>query len=116
MLPSLLPFLVCPVSRTELTPAIFSRKMKSYNGTEKEIIWEGILYADKDWFYPIIEGIPRLQVEAFLDNEKFFLGKMPGYEMKKKVLLDNYSDLLKQVIKKNKRSRQSFELEWSLFD
>ena len=33
---------------------------------EKEIINEGILFADKDWFYPVIDGVPRLLVESFL--------------------------------------------------
>lgn len=116
MLPELLPFLVCPVTRSELRLEIFSRSKKIYNGTEREIICDGVLYAEKTWFYPVIDGIPRLQVEAFLDYENFLKEKVDDYEIRKLNLLISYSNLIRYVIKKNKKTKESFELEWSLFD
>ncbi|TAL42609.1 MAG: methyltransferase domain-containing protein [Chitinophagaceae bacterium] len=116
MLQALLPFLVCPVTRSELKPVIFSHSEKLYGGAKKEIFWEGILYSETDWFYPIIDGIPRLQVEAFLDYEKFLKKKLPDYETRKQKLLATYGDLVHHVVKKNKRTKESFELEWGLFD
>lgn len=116
MLITLLPFLVCPVTRSELTPAMLSFSRKLYIGIEKEVIWDGILYAQNGWFYPIIDGIPRLQAEAFLDYETFLRNKMPDYRERKKNLLAAHKDFLDYVVKKNKRTKESFELEWSLFD
>ncbi len=115
MLPSLLPFLVCPVTRSELTADIFSYSRKLYNG-EKEVIWEAVLYSGKDWFYPVIDGIPRLQIEAFLDYENFLRKKIKDYEDRRQHLMNNYKELIQHVVKKNKRTKQSFELEWGLFD
>lgn len=116
MLPEFLSFLVCPVTRTPLRPEIISRSKKQFSSGEKEIIWEGILYSEKDWFYPIIEGVPRLQVEAFLDHSSFFEKNLADFESRKNVLFKTYPDFLRKVIRKNRRTKQSFELEWSLFD
>lgn len=116
MLPDLLQFLVCPVTRSALHPDIFSYSRKLYNKTEKEILWEGVLYAGNDWLYPIVDGIPRLQVEAFLDYENFLKEKLPDYEKRKNNLLASYGEFINHVVKKNKRTKESFELEWSLFD
>ena len=101
MLTTLLPFLVCPVTRTELTPGMLSFSRKLYNGIEKEVIWDGILYAENEWFYPVIDGIPRLQAEAFLDYENFLKNKMPEYTLMKNNLLAGHKDFLDYVVKKN---------------
>lgn len=116
MLPSLLPYLVCPVTRSELNPELFSFSKKKFNGMEKEVIWEAVLYAEKGWFYPVIAGIPRLHPEAFLDYEEFLKNKIPDYAQRKNNLLAMHKDFIDYVIKKNKRTKESFELEWSLFD
>ena len=71
MLEKYLSFLVCPVTRSVLRLHKISVKTKMFSSGEKEIINEGILFAEKDWFYPIIDGVPRLLVESFLDYEDF---------------------------------------------
>jgi 2-polyprenyl-3-methyl-5-hydroxy-6-metoxy-1,4-benzoquinol methylase/uncharacterized protein YbaR (Trm112 family) len=116
MLKSFLPFLACPVTHTSLNPDFISLSKKIYNGIEREVISEGVLFAKKDWFYPIIGGIPRLLVEAFLDYEKFLEQKMPDYNSRKQILLANYKELVQHARQKNKRSKKSFEFEWSLFN
>jgi uncharacterized protein YbaR (Trm112 family) len=71
MLEKYLSILVCPVTRSALRLNKITVKTKLFSGGEREIISEGILYADQDWFYPIIDGVPRLLIESFLDQEEF---------------------------------------------
>ena len=116
MLEKYLSILVCPVTRSALRLHKISVKTKLFSGGEREIISEGILYADKDWFYPIIDGVPRLLIESFLDQEDFLKANLPDFESRKENLLRNYPEIINQGVKKNKRTKKSFELEWSLFN
>src|SRR5258705_3220474 len=116
MLEKYLSFLVCPVTRSSLRLHTISVKTKMFSSGEQEIINEGVLFADKDWFYPIIDGVPRLLIESFLDYEEFFKEKLPDYEAHKDHLLKNYSGLIQQVVKKNRKTKKSFEFEWGLFN
>ena len=105
MLEKYLPFLVCPVTRSALSLEKISVKNKSFNSGEKEIINEGILFADKDWFYPVIDGVPRLLIESFLDYGEFLKANLPDYGSRKEKLLENYSAFIQQAIKKNKKTK-----------
>ncbi len=116
MLEKYLPILVCPVTRSALRLHKIAVKTKLFSSGEKEIICEGILFADKDWFYPIIDGVPRLLIESFLDQEVFLKANFPDYESRKEYLLSAYPDIIKEAVKKNKRTKKSFELEWGLFN
>jgi len=116
MLEKYLSLLICPVTRTDLSLHKISVKTKAFHQGAKEIIAEGILFSDKDWFYPIIDGVPRLLVEAFLDYEEFLKKNLPDYYGRKALLLKNYPDLIHRVVKKNRKTKQSFEMEWGMFD
>lgn len=116
MLEKYLPFLVCPVTRSPLRLQTISVKAKSFNNGNKEVISDGILFAENDWFYPVIDGVPRLLVESFIDNEEFLGKHLQDYEERKKNLLNKFSSLINAVLQKNKRTKKSFELEWSLFN
>lgn len=116
MLEKYLSFLVCPVTRSELRLHKITVKTRKFNSGEKEIISEGILFADNDWFYPIVGGVPRLLVESFLDQEEFLRENLPDYENLKNNLFKKHSSFIEEVVKKNKRTKQSFELEWGLFN
>jgi len=109
-------FLVCPATRSALRLQKISVKTKVFNSGEKEIISEGILFADKDWFYPVIDGVPRLLIESFLDHEEFLKTNLSDYSQRKDDLLKNYSEIIQHAIKKNKRTKKSFEFEWGLFN
>ncbi len=113
---SLLPILRCPVTRTPLTIKVIKKGTKILNGKSVNIIEEAILYSDTDWLYPVIKGIPRLQVEAFLDHAAFLKANEAGYEKWKKDLLEKYGALIKYAVKKNKRTKESFTKEWSVYD
>lgn len=115
MLEKYLSFLVCPVTRSELIFEKISLKTKRFSNGEKEIISEGILLAENDWVYPIIDGIPRLLIESFLDYADFLEMHLPDYPTRKENLLKAYPELIQQAIKKNSRTKKSFELEWGLF-
>jgi len=87
-----------------------------FSSGEKEMIGEGVLFAARDWFYPVIDGVPRLLIESFLDHEDFLKTNLPDYESRKENLLNNYPGIIEQAVKKNKRTKKSFELEWGLFN
>jgi len=110
-----LSLLVCPVTRSELEVQILSLQTTSFYNSDIIII-DGILFAKKDWFYPIIDGVPRLLIESFLDYEDFLSQHLSDYKTRKENLLKNYPELIRQVIKKNSRTKKSFELEWSLLN
>ncbi len=116
MLEKYLSFLVCPVTRSELKFEKISNNTKSFSNGKKEIINEGILFAEKDWFYPIIDGVPRLLIESFLDYADFLNTHLPDYQPRKEKLLKAYPELIQHALKKNSRTKKSFELEWGLFN
>ena len=111
-----LSILVCPVTRSALRLHKISVRTKLFSSGEKEIISDGILFADKNWFYPVIDGVPRLLIESFLEQEEFLKCNLSDYEQRKEYLLKNYSEIIQQAVKKNKRTKKSFELEWELFN
>src|SRR5215207_8934396 len=114
MLQKYLSLLVCPVTRSELTLHTISVKTKVFRDGEKEIINEGILFSDQDWFYPIIDGVPRLLIESFLDYEAFLKKNLADYVRRKEHLVKTHPGLIQQVIKKNTRTKKSFEMEWGM--
>ena len=116
MLEKYLSFLVCPVTRSALRLHKIGAKTKIFSSGEKEIITEGILFAEKDWFYPVIDGVPRLLIESFLDHKEFLKQNLPDYKMRTENLLNTYSEIIQLAIKKNSRTKKSFELEWGLFN
>ncbi len=116
MFNSLLNLLRCPVTQSELTLTVISSRKKSFEGSEQEIIWEGVLYGKDNWFYPVIDGIPRLVVEAFTDYQPFLSKHIGDYNQRKEYLEANYRPLIDDVVKKNKRTRESFAQEWSLYN
>ena len=115
MTTNLLALLRCPVTREELCLEVISKGIKKYDGADKEIITEGILRSS-GCIYPIINGIPRLTVEAFLDYTPFLNKHVPEFETLKKEIELKYKRLLKYAVKKNRHTKKSFSQEWSLFN
>jgi len=113
----LISLLRCPVTRSPLSLQLISRSTKIYNGSTEEIIWEGILFNDdKEWFYPVIEGIPRLLVESFIDYASFLQAHLTDYAQRKNELEKKHNKLISYVVKKNRRTKRSFGQEWKIFD
>lgn len=111
----LLQYLRCPVTHLPLQLTVISTIDKMYNNTYCNIINEGILTAE-DWCYPIINGIPRLLVEAFIDYETFLTKHLPDFTQRKTAIYANHKGLIDYVVKKNKHTKKSFEQEWNEFD
>ncbi len=104
----------CPVTRTPLRlEKITSNHNHSFAAGE---ISDAILWASEDWFYPVIKGIPRLIPEAIIDYPDFLAQHIPDFEQRVNVLREKYRELIEGVIRKNKRTRESFALEWGLYD
>jgi 2-polyprenyl-3-methyl-5-hydroxy-6-metoxy-1,4-benzoquinol methylase/uncharacterized protein YbaR (Trm112 family) len=112
----MLELLRCPVTRSRLQLQVIARSHKVYNGVQVEVIEEGILFADNDWVYPIVKGIPRLLVEAFLDYAGFLKKHLPDYTQRKEQLEKRYHGLIKYVLKKNSHTKRSFSQEWGIFE
>jgi 2-polyprenyl-3-methyl-5-hydroxy-6-metoxy-1,4-benzoquinol methylase/uncharacterized protein YbaR (Trm112 family) len=116
MLEHMLHILRCPVTKSPLQLQIISTTKKLYDGEEKTIIQNGILFSENDWFYPVINGIPRLLVEAYEDYESFFRTHLQDYDLRKRTLGEKYQGLIKYVKKKNNRTKASFTQEWGVFN
>lgn len=112
----MLELLRCPVTRSRLRLQVISRAVKQYGGREVEVIDEGLLFSESDWVYPVIRGVPRLLVEAFLDYRGFLARHVPDFEQRKARLDKAYHGLINYSTRKNKRTRRSFSQEWSIFD
>ncbi len=115
MTTELLQILRCPVTREPLQLEVLSKGTKQYDGHEKEIILSGILRSS-DCVYPVIDGVPRLLVEACIDYQEFLSKHMTNFNEVKNNFEIKYKGLLRFVLKKNKRTKKSFSQEWGLFD
>jgi SAM-dependent methyltransferase/uncharacterized protein YbaR (Trm112 family) len=113
---SLLPLLRCAVTRSALSIRIIKKARKLLGGIDREVIVEGILYSDAGWLYPVINGVPRLAVEAISDHESFLRKEEPGFEDRKALLYEKHGELIRYALKKNKRTKASFTREWSVYD
>lgn len=113
---SLVELLRCPVTRSKLTINVIKNTFKKLDGHEVEVIEEAVLFATDVWFYPVIKGIPRLNVEALIDHKEFLQSAVPDYVERKEKLLKKYAGLLDIIQKKNHRTRESFTKEWTLFN
>ena len=113
---SLVELLRCPVTRSMLTINIIKKSKKLLDQQEVEVIDEAVLFATDSWFYPVIKGVPRLNVEAIIDHEDFLKLAVPDFAERKKKLIAKYAELLKMVQKKNRRTKESFTQEWALYN
>jgi SAM-dependent methyltransferase/uncharacterized protein YbaR (Trm112 family) len=111
---SLLGLLRCPVTRSKLAITVIKRAIKILDNNEVEIIEEAVLFAADFWFYPVIKGVPRLNVEAVIDYADFLKAVVPDYAERKEKLLSKYAVFIKLIVQKNKRTKAAFTQEWLL--
>ncbi len=111
----LLQYLRCPVTREPLELQVIDYAEKEYRGEKCTIIWNGLLTAGV-WCYPIINGIPRLLVEAFIDYADFLKKNLTDFDDRRNRIFREYEGLVRSVVKKNSHTKKSFEQEWGLFD
>lgn len=107
--------LCSPIDKKELKLVIFKNHKKHYSTGEFEECLEGVLLSDNDWMFPIVNGVPRMQLDAFLEYGNFLKNSYKEYDNKKSKLLNSYSKVIKDAIKKTKKTKKSFGQEWSIF-
>jgi ubiquinone/menaquinone biosynthesis C-methylase UbiE len=116
MLHSTLPLLKCPITFLPFQISVISTILKSYPNSEIECIESGFLYTIAGTFFPIINCIPNLLIEAIIDDELFLNKHVPNFLNIKENIFNNYGSKIYKAYNKNKRTKKSFTLEWSLFN
>ncbi len=112
----LLDILKCPLTKTSLRFGLITEFEKTYEGKTIKEVKDGLLYSETGFVFPIINGIPRLLIESIYDYAGFLQQHLPHYQSVKNDLEKKYKGLLDHCIKKNKKTKQSFEFEWSFLD
>jgi SAM-dependent methyltransferase/uncharacterized protein YbaR (Trm112 family) len=111
-----LEYLRCPLQRIPFRCEVLETEERVLNGIPEKVVRSGLLFAGEDLVYPILEGVPRLTVEAFWVYASF-LGKFcPDYAERKKRIDARYGSLIDQIRTKNASTQASFTREWEMFD
>ncbi|HOY32800.1 MAG TPA: methyltransferase domain-containing protein [Bacteroidales bacterium] len=113
---SLLQILRCPLTKKELRLQVLSEFERKYGNRTIREIKDGVLFSDAGLIFPVIDGIPRMLIEAFEDYAAWFEQNYPDYETAKKDILQKYPGLIAHCLRKNRRTKKSFALEWSLLN
>jgi 2-polyprenyl-3-methyl-5-hydroxy-6-metoxy-1,4-benzoquinol methylase/uncharacterized protein YbaR (Trm112 family) len=103
----------CPVTKTNLRFELISEFQKNYNDEIVTEIKDGLLISEAGFIFPIIDGIPRMLVEAMYDYSSFLKMHLNHYPEYLSSVEKNNGALLKHCRKKNRKTKESFELEWS---
>lgn len=112
---NLLNLLLCPIDKNNLELQVFKTENRKYPQKTVEEIMEGLLISGSGFIYPIVGGVPRMQLDAFLEYGDMISLNYRDYEAVKNTLLENYGYIINQVIKKTKKTKKSFSQEWKIF-
>lgn len=112
----LLKYLRCPITKTELRFELYKEFDKEYQNLVITEICDGILYSETGFIFPIIDGIPRMLLEAYKDYSDFFETHLPDYQQIRLNLEEKYNGLIRYCSSKNERTKKSFEFEWSFLN
>ncbi len=112
---NLLNLMLCPVNKKKLELQVYKTENRNYAQDTVEEIMEGLLISDSGFIYPIIGGVPRMQLDAFLEYGEMISLNYKDYNNVKNTLLEEYGYIINDVIKKTKRTKKSFSQEWKIF-
>jgi len=112
----LLKYLRCPITKTELRFELIREFEKKYLDVSISEICDGILFSETGFVFPVIDGIPRMLIESFYDYSDFLKAHLPAYQQIKLSIETNYKDLLNHCAAKNRKTKESFELEWGFLN
>ena len=104
----LLDWLRCPVTKTPLRFELLSEFEKAYDNGSITEIKEGLLYSEAGFVFPVIDGIPRMLVEAMDDYKIFLERKLPGYAERKRKAEAVYGELVRTCSRRNKKTKKTF--------
>ncbi len=105
----------CPLTRGKLTLEIYEKEEKKYSNQTISEVKSGLLVSPSGYLFPVVNGVPRLQAESFLEHDDFLRKHKKDYDVLKKKIVEEYDFVIKQAIKRNKKTKQSFGMEWSVF-
>jgi SAM-dependent methyltransferase/uncharacterized protein YbaR (Trm112 family) len=77
---------------------------------------DGLLTSDAGMIYPVVDGVPRLLLESFLDYEYALRRVFLPFEEKKHALLSRFGEKIIAAGTRNQKSKKSFSLEWRLLE
>ena len=109
----LMEWLRCPVTKTPLKLQVLSEFEKQYKDGPAKEIKDALLISEAGLVFPVIDGIPRMLVEALDDYRDFLTNHLPDYNQKRQQAEKKYSELITTCIRRNKKTKQTFEFEWS---
>ena len=112
----LLDFLKCPITKTSLRFELISEFEKSYSENSVTEIFEGLLFSETGFVFPIINGIPRLLIESVYDHSAFLEKHLTDFQKIKGQLENDFKGLLRYCVKKNRKTKRSFEFEWDFLN
>src|SRR5690349_1167312 len=107
-----LDLLKCPITKTDLKFELISEFKKDYSNGDVREIYEGLLFSQTGFIFPIIEGIPRMLIESIYDYTEFLRRHLSNYNEIKNNLEKCFPSLLSYCSKKNEQTKKSFEFEW----
>lgn len=111
-----LKFLRCPITKSDLRFELISECERTYSDGPVTEICNGLLHSESGFVFPVIDGIPRMLVEAIYDYSTFLEKHFSKYRETKEYLGKEHKGLLSYCIKKNRKTKLSFEFEWSFFN
>src|ERR1700741_2330495 len=97
----LLEFLVCPVCKSKLQLQIIKTAAKKFKNSEGTIVENGLLLCSCDFLFPVIDAVPRMLIESFVDHENFLSQNVPDFFKVKQALLTKYEKLIDAAQKRN---------------
>jgi len=112
----LLKFLKCPITKTDLRFVLISEFEKAYAGERVTEIKEGLLFSETGFVFPVIDGIPRMLLESMYDYADFLARHVAEYQVIKEKIEIEFKGLLTYCIQKNRKTKKSFEFEWSFLN
>jgi SAM-dependent methyltransferase/uncharacterized protein YbaR (Trm112 family) len=108
----LLHYLRCPVAKTELQFQLIEEFDKRYENSIVREVKTGLLFSADGFIFPVIDGVPRMLVEAAYDYRIFLLKHLDDYKERIRLLESRHGALLQQCMAKNAKTKKSFEWEW----
>src|SRR5262245_14318646 len=112
----ILKLLRCPVCKEKLSLRTIQSNKKRFETLDKEVIETGVLSCSCGFLFPILDCVPRMLTESFLDHENFLQQTIPDFINIKEELLKKHGDLIHASQKRNKQTKASFSLEWNLLN
>ena len=110
----LLPMLRCPIQRTPLRLEVLEEQKKQMEAGLVTVVWTGVLYSEGGLVYPIINGVPRLIVEATEDFADFFRHHISDFQSIKMRIDREFGAVIRKASAKNRHTKAAFAQEWGL--